>query len=1549
MADPWATFADAPGPQRKPAQVDPWAAFNDAPKANAPSTLTGRVAIAAGTRPHDGDTMPLGGRNGRLYGVDAFELGQSGFTPSGPVPLGMDARKVLSDQIARGATANMTGTQTYGRPVVTLDTPGGDAGKAMVASGYALPEPKYLSADQRRLNDYIAAQNGAIAKERGAYAGQYQRPSDFRHMGAASAPFVGKVPLSDEQKAGYVGVLTDPNATPDKLDSWYKSQGYPAANVSNVFQYQRRFGTLAPNYFQQSNALGQPVAPDPVPLGTRLIGSGNEGVASLLGFPGDVVNSVERIAGLNVPQDAWGTSASLKRGFSKMGWNGAPGDANWAPKSTAERYGQSIMNATGQAVVPFAATLGIGSRLAAGTQAIENGGNVVANVVRNMGKDAFANTGKALAGEAAGAVGSGVGGQLARDVFPDNPYADFVGQLAGGIGAGVGAGRLAGKIKGAGPEGSSLEGSGARLPEEAPPIIKDGKAIEPTTGITAPAVKPDGSPFYAWGRDADTGKPYPMYGSPPGAEAPLVSDGGVTPGGTSGPGSRIDAIASPKLGAADQAMASDLPPVESVSAPVDQWDSFADHPSSVDPFAGFADHRPARMDAAATPEQIAATARSIRPEDVQALPSNVVESVDEAARIGVGQRPEIQAPDERSMLPSYTLPGQSRPRRNPLDLAGFLRTQGGVADMGGDLRQLGIDNKPRPIDFARDEGFLGPLVNPNGRSVEDASRSAWDAGYFPNHVQPPSPNEFIDALHATHRGDPGRVFHPDDYAAVENYYKATDDRHMIEQAKQEGSPLVMDNGQPVSLADLDANQPPATAYEDLPKASGRVGNINLDRIENADQIGRMIRTIDNRFGGFDAARRGVVTHAETAALADEMGMTVNDLLKRQRGQALNAEQALKARQIHQQGAMELDRLASKAIGGTDEDLAKFHRALVTQAAIQEQIAGISAEAGRTLSSLRIPAGSANMGRIHKDMLQGAGGREHLEDVARRLTELKADGATPGAVAKFARDAIKPKFSDKLVELYYNSLLSNPKTHVVNTVSNALTALAQIPEHAGAAAIGAVRHHVFRGSADRITTAEVATRAIAMMQGAREGVDAAARTFRTGNVIDPLTKVEARNHHAIGGRLGAVLRAPTRFLEGSDEFFKAIGRRMELDGLATRQANAEGLKGDAFNQRKADLSSNPTDAMLEKSLDYARYITFQRPLGKAGNALSNLTLAAPALKLVIPFIRTPTNMLKYAVERSPLAPVSSHWRADMLAGGSRRDLAMIKVVMGSGLGMLVAQYVADGRITGSMPTDKKQAGLLKADGWQPYSLRIGDKYYSYARMDPFATTISTAADIATQMHNGETDPDKAAASMASAFVDQLDNKTFMSGISDLMKAFDPRGNGSIIDRAKTYGGRQVSGFVPAIVGEVARQVDPTVRDQKGFLAPIQAKIPIWSRGLPAKQNAWGMDVARQGSLGPDAISPFGLSKRANDPVNARLLQLGMGMSPPSKLIDGHPITDQQFRDYNRASGTLIYKSLLPVVGNPQWLAQSPEDQAKQIQTLKNEARKQVRAGLFGAKH
>jgi endonuclease YncB( thermonuclease family) len=1522
------------------------------------------LEVSPDARVIDGDTFALAdGRNARMSGVDAFEKDQAGIDSNGaPVPLGQRALTYLKGLITPASAVTATGDATYGRPVVTVANDGTDAGGQVVAQGLGLPTPEYLGKDPARLAAYLEQQREAIAAERGAYAGQYQRPSDYRHQGAA-APMRGKIPMTTRQKVEYSKLLRDPETTPETLDGWFAAQGHQVGNGANILDFMRRNPKAkAALYFQQEDALDQPVLPDGPGVVARTLGALNEGIADTLGAPVDLVNGGLGMLGLPVSEDPFGGSASIRDGLHAIGI-GQDGEA-YAPRSTVERYVQSIARGVGQAALPAGGTIAAGARLAgAGAGMVAQEGGTVAQALRGMVTEAAARPGLALAGEAGGAVGAGVGGQGARDAFPGNPYADLAGQVLGGIGGGIGAGVAASARWTAEPVPR------ARVaPEAATPPV-EAVALQPVTPMTIDSAALRSAASDASG-DVDMAQAGNVLRNA--ADTALADGQTVTlhiegkaipitqPGMIDAEGQRWGAmpILSPAAGdnarleIGARAMASEIEPGPSLTGPAidEAGDAAATATQPADappPAAGSTLDVPAigrttRTGEAVTPEDMAALAREVNPEDVRPIPANQVGDLDEAMRANPGTIRDVVAPNERDALTPYRLRADGPQRRDPLDLVSWLRTQGGIQDQGGNLRAAGINNKARPIEFAKSEGFLGKLVSDDGMTLDEAAAAAHDAGYFPDLPDRPTVNEFLDAVADTHRGGSGRMFHPDDYAAIDDYQAARDQRYAVERAEQEGAPLAEDVGQPVDLADLDANQPPATAYEDLPSLAERAGNIDISKLESRGDIVRAVLGVHRKVGGFDAARRGVVSHAETEALASELNMTADDLLKRRQGQALNAEQALAARSILAKSADELVKLAGKAEGGSDADLAAFRSAWIRHVAIQEQVSGITAEAGRTLSQFRMMAKSKlPVGRIHALQIEGAGGRDSLEEAARLI--LDAQG-TPGGLNQSARLALKPGLKDKLVELYYNSLLSGPATHAVNVTSNAMTAGLQLPEHLVAAGIGRLRT-AFRAStaeADRVLVSEVGARATGLLQGAVDGLKAFAHTAITGDVPDYVTKVEAASQEAISGLKGKIARTPTRMLSAEDELFKAIARKMELSGLAVRRARAEGLRGPALRQRIAELNAQPTDEMVERSMDYARYLTFQKPLGKLGTLMTTATQHAPALKLIVPFVRTPTNILKFAAERSPAAPILKDWRADVAAGGARRDLAVARMAMGTGLGLLATKWAEEGSITGGGPADKNARALMLADGWQPYSLRIGDTYYSYQRLDPLASTLGVAADLVeTSEHMTETQRERSTMLVTAAIIKNLSNKVWLSGITNIAQAID--------DPERYAGGflAQMGGgiAVPAIVAQTARVADPVLREARGPIDRVKSRIPGLSMSLPPKRNVWGEVITSEGGVGPDIVSPFRISTAKNDPIAAELLRLEAGIGAVPRKVAGRQLSPMEYSQFQEVAGKLLRQDLTSRISDAGWPGLSDEERAKAVDDAKAKARKEARGLLF----
>lgn len=1112
-----------------------------------------------------------------------------------------------------------------------------------------------------------------------------------------------------------------------------------------------------------------------------------------------------------------------------------------------------------------------------------NEGSAASQAINGMLSTAARNPGLTVAAETAAGGGAGIGGQAADDIAPGNPVAQIIGQTIGGIGGG-------------GLAAMAQAARGARL-------VIPGGVPEPLVEQYAPA-------------RARLGQAMPEQA----------------------PGDWSDFPDAPEVAA----MA-----IETPASPFIASDVIGGIPRSVDRIDVNSRARPL-LDPA-TEMQRMRQAEGVNPADVLPVPSNTVASMDEAAAIGSDMRPEIKPLNEMSELERRNLPSpvdgtRTIPKRGPLDMVTFLRTSGGIADEAGELRHMGIGNTARDLDFAKGEQRFGKLVDPAGLRLDEAADLAYRNGYFPGHSERPTVAEFLDRLEATHKGF-NRSFRTDDMAEIDAFNSARDQRTAVERARNEGAPLVQDRGEPVTMADMEANQPPVSAYEEWgSNAPDFAGNIRLANLDSPQSIQRALVGAEQRTGGFDAARRGRITQAETEQLASELGMTPDDLLKRRKGQAFNAEEALAARQILAKSGNELVNVA-RSIQRLDdpgeEKLAAFRQAWVRHVAIQEQVAGATAEAGRALAQFRQMADSRMVrGNVLDALSQGGGGKDRLKAAA----DLILDNAdTPQRLNKIAAQAMKPKWLDKANELWINSLLSGPQSHVVNAVSNTMTALAQIPEHAAAAGVGALRSLATRGQADdRVLFSELGARTVGLLQGTKEGLAQAWRTMKTGEGSDFANKVEARTQDAISGTKGKIIRFPTRALSSSDELFKAMARRMELNGLAVRQASKEGLSGKEGIARTAELVANPTEEMLDKAFDYARYVTFQTPLGESMQNISRGINTFPGFKFIIPFVRTPTNLLKFALERSPAAPLPPEWKADFKAGGARRDLAVAKMMVGTGVGAAVMEMAANGSITGNGPADEGAAQLLRADGWQPYSIKVGDKYVSYSRLDPFATTLGVAADmVELQQYMTEKQKDEVAMLVTASVMQNLSSKTWLSGMSGLIEALnDPtRYAGNWWERLAS------SAAVPAGVAQVARTIDPTMREAEGVLDAIRARIPGMSQDLEARRDIWGKPIVAEGGVGPDLVSPVRETTRKNDPITNTLLDAGVHLSKPKKERRKRALTPAEFGKFQERSGAIAKDQIGTLIGGPVWAAADTEDRQDEVFKVLKKARKQAGAELF----
>lgn len=719
----------------------------------------------------------------------------------------------------------------------------------------------------------------------------------------------------------------------------------------------------------------------------------------------------------------------------------------------------------------------------------------------------------------------------------------------------------------------------------------------------------------------------------------------------------------------------------------------------------------------------------------------------------------------------------------------------------------------------------------------------------------------------------------------------------------------------------------AKALAQSGEAGGKEVFVNFSRINSPDDVKSVIGQMADAFSGqIDETRRGVRSNEATAEAADALGMSVADVLRRRKGQGFNAEEALAARRLLTSSGEKLLETAKKAAapGASAADQFVFRKMMATHYAIQAEVIGARTETARALQSWSIPAGGgAEQMKALEAMVANSGGPDVSAEMAKRLAMLAESGADAATINQAIRKGWGATTLDAVKEFWINGLLSSPTTHIVNTASNFQVALQQIAERGVAGKISRLT-----GSGG-VAEGEATAMAFGLVQGVKDAFMTAARTAVRGEQPGVLGKMDAVREPSISARafnldeaggvgravdlLGSTLRIPGRALETQDAFFKSIGYRMELHAQAFRQASSEGLSANALGQRVAQIVNDPPENIRLAAADAALYNTFTNETGELGKSVMKLRGSWAPITFVLPFVRTPVNIARYSFERTPLAPLVGQWRADIAAGGARRDLAIARMATGSAAMTIASDMAMNNQLTGRGPSDPAERAALQRTGWQPYSVRVGDKWVAYNRLDPLGQTLGFAADFSEAMGRGDIDAEdmdewqEVMAGGIGAASQFAVNKTYLQGLADLL---------NVTTDPKRYGEGYVNDFVASFVpftsamGAAERFVDPTGREVETPMDAMLAKIPGLSERLTPKRNLWGDPIKPQAVFGTayDVLSPARVSKDIDSPVDKELLRL---KSYPTRI---QKKTNFQGVDVNFAKWPKVYDAYVTLAGN-----------------------------------
>ena len=419
--------------------------------------------------------------------------------------------------------------------------------------------------------------------------------------------------------------------------------------------------------------------------------------------------------------------------------------------------------------------------------------------------------------------------------------------------------------------------------------------------------------------------------------------------------------------------------------------------------------------------------------------------------------------------------------------------------------------------------------------------------------------------------------------------------------------------------------------------------------------------------------------------------------------------------------------------------------------------------------------------------------------------------------------------------------------------------------------------------------------------------------------------------------------------------------------------------------KYDIDSM-TDEQLEKARSYAimtaQKATF-RDYSAFASLINSLNKSKPfgfIVDTILPFRKTPTNILKRGIEYSPIGLVKELTKGlcDVKSGYKTvyewcDDLAAS--LTGSAILAIGALGFYKGFLTGP-DDDENETFEQKLLGLQNYALKIGKYTYSIDWMSPAAMPLFTGYNIAKMFSDdiGEGDMWELISNFTSALptmAGPLFDMSMLEGVANVftIAGTEKKASSAIVKVISSLLGSYVGQFVPTILKAYTRTVDNVYRqtyidknskfsgDIQYILTGFYRAIPQLNRNLIPKVDRHGLEMTNavefENKLASKAwrviqnfISPGYLNRIDANAVDKELIRIGNKLGEaaydilPKSLnkyisIDGerYNLNPQEYSQAQKTFGTTYYGKLDEIIASDYYKSLSDKDKAQLIAEVK----------------
>jgi len=425
--------------------------------------------------------------------------------------------------------------------------------------------------------------------------------------------------------------------------------------------------------------------------------------------------------------------------------------------------------------------------------------------------------------------------------------------------------------------------------------------------------------------------------------------------------------------------------------------------------------------------------------------------------------------------------------------------------------------------------------------------------------------------------------------------------------------------------------------------------------------------------------------------------------------------------------------------------------------------------------------------------------------------------------------------------------------------------------------------------------------------------------------------------------------------------QSLQNQMKLNGIKNREDVTDWMKSIA-EQEALERTYQDDNGYTKAVLDIR-------------NAMNTFNFKGYGLgDVLIPFAKTPANITKAIVDYSPAGFVNAITKGNELKTAIKNGQftpemqhafvnQLGKATAGTILYALGTALVKSGITTGGADEDKDVADFMRNTlGIQPYSIKVGDKTFTYDWAQPIASGLAIPADIdkgIKDAKDGEVDLEYIIHQAFSTAGSVLLEQSFLQGIKDVLGGY-----GDPIDNLMSEIEGLPARAIPTFLQQIITFADSTKRmsyGNKGIdnaIAQAQAKTP-WAKDLPVYRNSMGKEIKMYGGknnlfnvfLNPANYSEGNASESAKEiykvyqstndkTILPRLVDNNM------KNEDGTKLTNQQKSDFLKISGNIIEKNVDGLRANNEYNNMSDEDKAQAIKSIVDYAYNKARKDITG---